>query len=79
MSLHTTVPNFKIPEDYERLFMLRIDEFECVVIADLNGIHTGTRGPTTLRHGKVLDFIEESFGQIRCECEQLNTKRRKSR
>ena len=45
MALYTIQPNFKIPYDYERLFMLFGEkDFSYIVIADRDGLHTGQRG-----------------------------------
>ncbi len=70
--MNATPVNFKIPDDYERLFMLLIGDFKYVILANKDGVHTGQIGETPKgSNSAVLDFIAESISQVRYECEKL--------
>jgi hypothetical protein len=73
MPLRTIQPNFKIPDDYQRLFILCGEkDFKYVVIADCNGIHTGERGTASPKEESwCLDWMMEVMAHIRCDCDQL--------
>ena len=77
MSMTTIEPNFRIPQNYERMFLLQINDFQYCIIANSGGFHTGQRGvDSPANHSRVLDFIQESMEGVRAECEKLNRKRK---
>ena len=66
-------PNFEIPKDYERLFMLFNERgWKCVIVADHNGIHCRELGgpPSDEEQSLCLDWIAEVICGIRAECDQ---------
>ena len=72
MALHTLNPPFKIPDDYERLFMLCGEkEFRYVVIADRTGIHSGQMGKDSPEEFQIcLDWLAEVMTHIRYDCDE---------
>ena len=69
MSLRCIKPNFEIPKEYKRVFLLKIGSFRYCIFADAAGIHTGQMGECDPKHNSaVLDFIEESIMYVRDEC-----------
>lgn len=70
MDMNATPVNFKIPDDYDRLFMLMIGEFKYIIVADKEEIKSGSIEKTD-NESAVLDFIEESISRVRYECEKL--------
>lgn len=68
--MQKTPCNFKIPDDYERMFILMMGDFKYVIVADKDGIQSGSIGKPS-SESAVLDFIEESFSHVRYECEKL--------
>jgi hypothetical protein len=70
--LRTIQPNFKIPDDYERLFMLFGEkDFRYIVIADREGIHTGEQGIASKKEESwCLDWMMEVMAHIRCDCDE---------
>ena len=68
----TVVPNFKIPADYNRLFILTIGrDFKYVVCIDRDGIHAEQTGQTPAgKDSTVMDFITQSIETARHDCEK---------
>lgn len=66
--MQNTPCNFKIPADYERLFLFMMGDCKYVIVVNKDGINSGGTGK--IPNGPfLLNFIEESMGQIRYECE----------
>ncbi len=66
MGLLTIQPNFKIPDNYQRLFMLFGDDWRYVIIADPAGLHSGQMGKIQGRDCSIcLDWIQEAIEGVR--------------
>jgi len=71
----TLEPNFKIPLDYHRTFMLEDDGYQLWLVVDKDGIHYGSsgKGVWKKRTAKVLsqelDWMQWAVAQVRQELE----------